>query len=76
MHGCELMGAKAARTGIERAVRLVLSGVCLFFLALTDGRAQVTTADIVGTVTDPSGAAVVTGTATATNTCNPVYRKR
>jgi outer membrane receptor protein involved in Fe transport len=39
----------------------------VYLLALTVANAQVDTADIVGTVTDPSGAAVVTATVTATN---------
>ena len=75
MQNCELMEATAARAGTGRAVRFILSGLCLFFLALTEGSAQVTTADVVGTVTDPSGAAVVAGTATATNTATGLTQK-
>ena len=44
---------------IRTAIPFVLSAVCLLFLTLVVARAQVTTADIVGSVTDPSGAAVV-----------------
>jgi hypothetical protein len=45
------------------------------FLPLLTASAQVTTADIVGTVTDPSGAAVVNGTATATDVGTGVTQK-
>lgn len=60
---------------IRRAIPLVMSVVCTYFLATAMGNAQVTTADIVGTVTDSSGAAVVTGTATATNSATGVTQK-
>ena len=60
---------------IRSLIPLALSLVCMFFLTLATAHAQVTTADIVGTVTDPSGAAVVTGTATATNTGTNVSQK-
>lgn len=52
---------------IRRAILLASSVLCICILILVQANAQVTTADIVGTVTDPSGAAVVTGNATATN---------
>src|ERR1035438_7162101 len=51
----------------KRIVPLVLSVACLCFFTLSTARAQVTTADIVGTATDPSGAALASGSATATS---------
>ncbi len=60
---------------IRRALPRLAAWLCVLLLALAGARAQVTTADIVGTVTDPSGAAVVTGTATATNTATGVSQK-
>ncbi|MFZ0744635.1 MAG: TonB-dependent receptor [Terracidiphilus sp.] len=60
---------------IKGTVPLVLSLVCMCFLTLAQAGAQVTTADIVGTATDPSGAAVVTGTATLTSMATGVTQK-
>src|ERR1035437_4533646 len=60
---------------IRSVIPVALSVACMFLLTLATVHAQVTTADIVGTVTDPSGAAVVTGTATATNTGTNVTQK-
>ena len=60
---------------IRSVIPVALSVACMFLLTLATAHAQVTTADIVGTVTDPSGAAVVTGTATATNTGTNVTQK-
>src|ERR1700704_1856494 len=50
---------------ILKSISLVLSAVFIC-LVQTTAHAQVTTADIVGNVTDPSGASVINGTATAT----------
>jgi hypothetical protein len=47
---------------------MALCLLCLSFLLPAGGRAQVTTADIVGTVTDLTGAVVTTATVTATDT--------
>ena len=52
---------------LQKIVPLVLTMACLCFFTLSTARAQVTTADIVGTATDPSGAALANGTATATS---------
>jgi carboxypeptidase family protein len=60
---------------IRSLIPLALSLVCTFVLTLTTTYAQVTTADIVGTVTDQSGATLVTGTATVTNTGTGVSQK-
>jgi hypothetical protein len=49
--------------------------VCIAILTLVQASAQVTTADIVGTVTDPSGAAIVTGNATAANIATGLTQK-
>ena len=46
-----------------RGIPLVLGAVFLCFITLAIAHAQVTTADLVGTVTDSSGAAVVHGSA-------------
>jgi hypothetical protein len=59
MRSCESMEALPVINRIRTAIPFVLSAVCLLFLTLVVARAQVTTADIVGSVTDPSGAAVV-----------------
>jgi len=63
----EVMEAAPSIHRMRETIRLALSVVLVCLLALAHAAAQVTTADIVGTVTDPSGAAVVSGTATATN---------
>jgi hypothetical protein len=53
---------------MRNTLRIVLSVICALLPAMPASlRAQVSTADIVGTVTDPNGAAVVNGAATATN---------
>lgn len=53
----------------RRALLFILSGLCALLLGTPAClRAQVTTADIVGTVTDPSGAVVSNTTVTETNT--------
>ena len=52
----------------RRAIPLALCLLCISFLLPAAGRAQVTTADIVGTVTDLTGAVVTTATITATDT--------
>src|ERR1035438_4503522 len=75
MRGCEIMEAKSMINRIRRTIPLALSLVCVCFLALAQAGAQVTTADIVGTATDPSGAAVVTGTATLTSMATGVTQK-
>ena len=75
MRAGEWMEATKAMAPVARLMRLSFSGVCLFILVLVQAGAQVTTADIVGTVTDPSGAAVVAGTATATNTATGLTQK-
>ncbi len=49
-------------------VLLALSFLCMCFLVRGVAYAQVTTADIVGTVTDSTGAVVTTASVTATNT--------
>jgi outer membrane receptor protein involved in Fe transport len=59
------MEAKAVFNRIPKASPLLFSAVCFCFFTLATAHAQVTTADIVGTVTDPSGAAVINGSATA-----------
>jgi hypothetical protein len=59
------MKAKTVISRMRRVITLALSAVCFITPAIAN--AQVATADIVGTVTDQSGAAVVTGTASATN---------
>jgi hypothetical protein len=46
---------------------ICFSLACLCLFAFANLNAQVTTADIVGTITDPSGAVVPNGTATASN---------
>ena len=51
---------------IYRAIPLILS-VCVSCFLCVRGNAQVTTADIVGTVTDVTGAIVTTASATVTN---------
>jgi hypothetical protein len=56
-------------------IPLALSVVFMYFLTLATAGAQVTTADIVGTVTDPSGATVVSGSATANNAATGVTQK-
>ncbi|HEY1896657.1 MAG TPA: TonB-dependent receptor [Terracidiphilus sp.] len=50
-----------------KSVFIILGAMLLCFARPAKLMAQITTADIVGTVTDPSGAAVPNGTATATN---------
>src|SRR6202012_489296 len=53
---------------VRNTLRIVLGLICALLAAMPASlRAQVSTADIVGTATDPNGAAVVDGTATATN---------
>ena len=47
---------------------LILSFVCMCFLGMGTMHAQVTTADIVGNVTDSTGAVVTSASVTATNT--------
>ena len=59
---------------LRRMIPIYLS-IAGMFLPLLTASAQVTTADIVGTVTDPSGAAVVNGTATATDVGTGVTQK-
>ena len=49
--------------------------MCLFFVQSRLATAQVTTADIVGTVTDQSGAAVTSATVTDTNLATGVSQK-
>jgi hypothetical protein len=46
---------------------LILSFVCMCFLGMGTTHAQVTTADMVGTVTDSTGAVVISASVTATN---------
>ena len=75
MKGCELMEAKQMINRIRRVLPLVLGVALMCVLTLAKLGAQVTTADIVGTVTDPSGAAVVTGTATATSVATGEVKK-
>lgn len=60
---------------IRRAISLASGAVCISILTLASASAQVTTADIVGTVTDPSGAAIVTGNATAANIATGLTQK-
>ncbi len=50
------------------AIPLFLSILCLSLSLVSKATAQVTTADILGTVTDTTGAVVTTATVTATNT--------
>ncbi|MGA7522813.1 MAG: TonB-dependent receptor [Acidobacteriaceae bacterium] len=52
---------------IRRSFPVLLGFAGIFLLALGIAHAQVTTADILGTVTDPSGAIVAKGTVTATD---------
>jgi len=75
MKGYELMEANQVINRTRRAFPFVLSVALMCFLTLAKMGAQVTTADIVGTVTDPSGAAVVTGTATATSLATGEVKK-
>ena len=64
--------AKLAIQRIAKPTVLVCNAALLFALTSIPTIAQVTTADIVGTVTDPSGAAVPNGTATAANAATGV----
>src|SRR5271170_7721512 len=62
------MEASLVISPMRKALPAVLSALCALLLAMpTTLLAQVSTADIVGTATDPNGAAVVDGTVTATN---------
>ena len=54
---------------------LISSFVCMCFLGMGRAHAQVTTADIVGTVTDSTGAVVTSATVTATNTSTGEVKK-
>jgi hypothetical protein len=60
---------------LRKLIPLVLSVAGLCFLTLATAKAQVTTADIVGNATDPTGAAVAKGTATVTNTGTGIEQK-
>ncbi len=60
---------------LQKILPLVLSVACLLFFTQSTARAQVTTADIVGTATDPSGAALANGSATAVNVATGVEEK-
>ena len=62
------MEVQSLHSWLRRAIPLVLSFVCMCFLLPGSGYAQVTTADIVGTVADSSGAVVTNAIVTATNT--------
>ena len=64
------------RSTNRRNLRYVLTAFCSLLLVMpTSLLAQVSTADIVGTATDPNGAAVASGTATATNLATGVTQK-
>ena len=64
------------RSKNRRNLRYLLSAFCALLLVIpTSLPAQVSTADIVGTATDPNGAAVASGTATATNLATGVTQK-
>lgn len=67
--------AKTLTGKTHRAIPLFLSIVAFCFLLTSMGVAQVTTADIVGTVTDPSGAAVISATVTATSLSTGISQK-
>jgi hypothetical protein len=54
---------------------LISSFVCMCFLGMGRAHAQVTTADIVGTVTDSTGAVVSSASVTATNTSTGEVKK-
>jgi outer membrane receptor protein involved in Fe transport len=69
------MGAKTVIKQMRRAIPLVLSLVCMCFFTLARADAQVATADIVGTVTDPGGAAVTSATVTATSLATGITQK-
>ncbi len=75
MRELEVMEAKPVINRLRRLIPLVLSAAGLCFLTLATANAQVTTADIVGTATDPSGAAVVNGNATSTNLATGAQQK-
>ena len=66
---------KSVVGGQRRAIPLLLCITCLFFVQSKWATAQVTTADIVGTVTDQSGAAVTSATVTDTNLATGVSQK-
>ena len=66
---------KSVVGGLRRAIPLLLCITCLFFVQSKWATAQVTTADIVGTVTDQSGAAVTSATVTDTNLATGVSQK-
>jgi hypothetical protein len=75
MRGHEFMEARPVISRMRKAISLTLSVACMYFITLRTASAQVTTADIVGTAADPSGAALVNGTATATNIGTGVEQK-
>lgn len=75
MRGLEHMEVKPVIHRLRKLISFVLSVAGLCCLTLMTATAQVTTADIVGTATDPSGAAVVNGNATATNIATGTEQK-
>ena len=75
MRGSKISEASLWINRIRRGIPLVLSAVCFCFLTPARAGAQVATADIVGSVTEQSGARVVSGTATVTNTGTGVTQK-
>src|SRR5579862_71672 len=75
MRRLELREAIPVIHRFRKLISFVLSVAGLCCLTLITATAQVTTADIVGTATDPSAAAVVNGTATATNVATGAEQK-
>jgi Carboxypeptidase regulatory-like domain/TonB dependent receptor len=70
------MEASLVISPMRKAVPIFLSALCALLLAMpTSLLGQVSTADIVGTATDPNGAAVADGTATATNLATGVSQR-
>lgn len=68
------MGDRSVIRRTGRAIPVVLLVLCAYFYVVPSGNAQVTTADIVGNVTDSTGAAVNTAAVTATNIGTGVTR--
>src|SRR5579863_6019546 len=75
MRRLELREAIPVIHRFRKLISFVLSVAGLCCLTLITATAQVTTADIVGTATDTSAAAVVNGTATATNIATGAEQK-
>ena len=75
MKGSQAVEAVRGSNRARRMTGLLLSVATVYLLTLTMAHGQVTTADIVGTATDPNGAVVVNGTAIATNTATGLIQK-